>query len=79
MGEGRKLFYCKVICGREEVLTESEPPSDANPHYWQHGGHFVGQGYHSVHGLGHGYDGIAETIVFRYGQAQPLLVVTLKI
>jgi hypothetical protein len=34
--------------------------------------------YHSVCGTGHGYNGIEETIVYRYGQAKPVLIMTLK-
>ena len=68
-GNRKKLLYCSVLCGRAETLTEVNGG--------EHIDYNLGQGFHSVLGKGHWVQD--ETIVYRYGQAKPLLIVTVEV
>lgn len=78
------MFYCSVICGKVYEVNESTN--------FEHQGLTLGGlredgsgTFHSVLGTGHGFGGsqgstdcVDETIVYRYGQATPTHIITLK-
>ena len=72
------MLYCKIICGNVKGLHEDSSWTSTGGMTWQHENYKLEKGYHSVLATGHGMNGTEETAVYRYGQAQPSYVITLK-